>query len=173
MIIIDNFIFERKGGRMLLLNNISGQSFKGVYEVNVPKKAFKNPNDIDSCVIETDKTLGGKNKLQQMFDSIFILFGKKPQIQVMTDINGVMIDAEEKEDMHTFSVISGDEKDELLEAFTPKNIFAFMKDNNLTNGRDAIEQIRRKYKWKLKNKPIEKITVNSLEELKEYRDSII
>lgn len=157
---------------MLAVDPSNGQSFKGVYVVRVAKNAFKTPEDVRACQNQVDKILGGGGRKMSISDAIRALFSKKSIGKVMTDSSGFIVDAQAKDGMHTFSVVSGAEKDEFTKQFSFSNLIAYMKENNFKNANEAANAMLKKIKSEFQAKPITEIEVDSLAELKEYAGKI-
>ena len=157
---------------MLSIEPTNNQSFKSTYIVRVPQKVFKNPENMKACVLQVDNALSGGGKLYAYIEAFRALFGKKPTGKIMTCENGFLVDAKNKEGMHTFSIISGEERNECLKKLSLKNLFNQVKINIDAGGtgdkKIIMEDILRQMKWDLAQKPKEEIEVNSLAELKEY-----
>ena len=148
------------------------QSFKSAYVIRVPQKVFKNPENMHACVRQVDKALSGGGKLYAWIEAIRAMLGKKSTGKIMTCENGYLVDATNKEGMHTFSVLSGEERDECLKKLSLKNLIRQVKisvdTGNKADSKEIMEGIRRQMKWELSQKPKQEIEVNSLAELKEY-----
>ena len=156
---------------MLSVEPTSNQSFKSIYTVRVPQKVFKNPGNMQACVLQVDKALSGGGRLYAYIEAFRALFGKKPTGKIMTCKNGYLIDAKEKEGMHTFSVISGEERNICLKKLSLKNLIKqvqiSIEAGKKAENNEIMDELVRQMKWELAQKPKQEIEVNSLADLKE------
>ena len=165
-------IKARKKVKIQQIQSTNCPNFKGTYIIRVPQKVFKNPENMRSCVHEVDKALSGGGKLYAYIEAFRALFSKKSTGKVMTSENGFLIDAKNKDGMHTFNVISGTDRDVLLKKLSLKNIIKqiniYADAGKKVDSKEIASDILRQAKWEMSQKPTEEIEVKSLAELKEY-----
>ena len=117
---------------MLQINNQNNLNFGQLNLIRIPKKSFKKPDDIKSCVIEFNKQMCkieggqiGRTTLGLYINQLLhIYFGKK--IRSTTHLEGHsglnLLHKPLEEHYHSFVLATGDENTKLLKLISKENI---------------------------------------------------
>ena len=161
---------------MLVNGPMSAPSFNGIYELSIPKAAFEEPDNIDACENQVYLKLCVGKKRSSLKELIKVIQGITSNADFVVNKNGTLVNIDNKEGMHTFSVLTGEEKDLYFDTFSPASLRR-LRRVEMRNGRNPsapelkAERLRQ-LRYKLEIRPSEKVEVKSLDELVEFAKKI-
>ena len=159
-------------------NKIDNTSFGQVNLIRVKRSAFQNPKNTTNCKSEFRNTInnviGNKNSL--LDDILLTLLGKAKKVKMSVDLNGKqginLIDAPEQNNFHSFIVITGHEKDELINMFSLKNILKAENNKFVNNEQNTKNIYLNKIREYLSSKNISEFKLENLKELESIKSKL-